>query len=71
MIRQYRIRVAVLRHQIEGTESRCQVDCRYLDTLVHLAATHSLTTVFTVDHADFETYRIPGGRSFRVVPGRR
>lgn len=39
-------------------------------TLVHLAATHSLTTVFTVDHDDFETYRIPGGRSFRVVPGR-
>lgn len=39
-------------------------------TLVHLAARESLTTVFTVDHADFETYRIPGGRTFRVVPGR-
>lgn len=39
-------------------------------TLVHLAAMHSLTTVFTVDHDDFETYRIPGGRSFRVVPNR-
>jgi hypothetical protein len=39
-------------------------------TLVHLAATHSLTTIFTVDHSDFETYRIPGGRSFRVVPDR-
>lgn len=39
-------------------------------TLVHLAARESLTTVFTVDHADFETFRIPGGRTFRVVPGR-
>lgn len=39
-------------------------------TLVHLAARESLTTIFTVDHADFETYRIPGGRTFRVVPGR-
>ncbi len=37
-------------------------------TLVHLAARESLTTVFTVDHADFETYRIPGGRTFRIVP---
>lgn len=39
-------------------------------TLVHLAGRESLTTVFTVDHDDFETYRIPGGRTFRVVPGR-
>jgi uncharacterized protein len=39
-------------------------------TLVHLAARESLTTVFTVDHADFETYRIPGGRTFRIVPDR-
>lgn len=39
-------------------------------TLVHLAARESLTTVFTVDHDDFETYRIPGGRAFRIVPPR-
>jgi hypothetical protein len=39
-------------------------------TLVHLAERESLTTVFTVDHNDFETYRIGGGRRFRVVPGR-
>jgi predicted nucleic acid-binding protein len=39
-------------------------------TLVHLAARESLTTIFTVDHDDFETYRIPGGRTFRVVPAR-
>jgi predicted nucleic acid-binding protein len=39
-------------------------------TLVHLAASESLTTVFTVDHDDFETYRIPGGRAFRIVPPR-
>lgn len=39
-------------------------------TLVHLAARESLTTVFTVDHNDFETFRIPDGRRFRVVPPR-
>jgi len=39
-------------------------------TLVHLAERESLTTVFTVDHDDFETYRIAGRRRFRVVPGR-
>jgi uncharacterized protein len=39
-------------------------------TLVHLAHRESLTTVFTIDHADFETYRIGGRRRFRIVPGR-
>lgn len=38
-------------------------------TLVQLAAKESLTTVFTIDHADFETYRVPGGRTLRIVPG--
>jgi predicted nucleic acid-binding protein len=40
-------------------------------TLVHLAKRESLTTVFTVDHSDFETYRIEGKRRFRVVPMKR
>jgi uncharacterized protein len=40
-------------------------------TLVHLARKESLSTVFTVDHNDFETYRIDGKRRFRVVPERR
>src|SRR5271166_3407319 len=40
-------------------------------TLVHLAKRESLTTVFTVDFADFETYRIDGRRKFRVLPVRR
>lgn len=39
-------------------------------TLVHLAGRESLTTVFTIDHDDFETYRIAGGRSFRIAPAR-
>jgi uncharacterized protein len=39
-------------------------------TLVHLAEREALTTVFTVDHDDFETYRIAGRRRFRIVPGR-
>ena len=37
-------------------------------TLVHLAKRGSLSTIFTVDHADFETYRIEGRRRFRVLP---
>ncbi len=40
-------------------------------TLVHLAKREHLTTVFTVDHADFETYRIDGRRRFRVLPSTR
>ena len=39
-------------------------------TLVHLARRESLSTVFTVDHDDFETYRIEGRKRFRIVPGR-
>lgn len=40
-------------------------------TLVHLAKREQLTTVFTVDHADFETYRIDGRRRFRILPSNR
>ena len=37
-------------------------------TLVYLAQRENLSTVFTVDRADFETYRIDGRRRFRVLP---
>lgn len=40
-------------------------------TLVHLARRERLSTIFTVDHADFETYRIEGRRRFRVLPSKR
>jgi hypothetical protein len=40
-------------------------------TLVHLAGRESLSTIFTVDHANFETYRIAGRRKFRVLPEKR
>ena len=40
-------------------------------TLVYLAKRESLSTVFTIDHDDFETYRMEGRRRFRVVPPRR
>lgn len=39
-------------------------------TLVLLAERHSLTTVFTVDNNDFETYRIHGKKRLTIVPGR-
>jgi uncharacterized protein len=37
-------------------------------TLVHLAKREGLSTIFTVDRANFETYRIEGRRRFRVLP---
>ncbi|MFY9724005.1 MAG: PIN domain-containing protein [Bryobacteraceae bacterium] len=40
-------------------------------TLVYLARREGLTTVFTVDHADFNTYRIEGRKRFRVLPATR
>jgi uncharacterized protein len=40
-------------------------------TLVYLARRESLSTIFTIDHADFMTYRIEGKRRFRVLPEQR
>lgn len=40
-------------------------------TLVHIANRDSLTTILTIDHDDFETYRLRGRRKFRIVPARR
>lgn len=37
-------------------------------TLVYLAKRESISTIFTVDHADFSTYRIEGKRRFRILP---
>ncbi len=36
-------------------------------SLVRLAE-ESLTAIFTIDHSDFETYRISGKRKFRILP---
>ena len=47
----------------------CPMD--YADaTLVHLAQRESISTVFTIDHDDFETYRVSGRKRLRVVPSR-
>jgi uncharacterized protein len=37
-------------------------------TLVHLANRESLTTILTVDQADFATYRLAGKRRLQVLP---
>jgi uncharacterized protein len=37
-------------------------------TLVYLAKRESLSTILTVDHAEFKTYRIEAKRQFRVLP---
>ena len=40
-------------------------------TLVHLAARESLSLILTVDHDDFETYRIAGRKRFTILPDRK
>lgn len=40
-------------------------------TLVHLAKREGLSTIFTVDHSDFDTYRIEGRRRFRILSAAR
>jgi predicted nucleic acid-binding protein len=39
-------------------------------TLVHLAARESLSLILTIDHDDFETYRIGGRKRFNILPAR-
>jgi predicted nucleic acid-binding protein len=39
-------------------------------TLVRLAERESLSTIFTIDHDDFETYRIGAKSRFRILPPR-
>jgi hypothetical protein len=39
-------------------------------TLVHLAQRESLSTVFTIDHDDFETYRFGGRKRLRILPSK-
>ncbi|HEY7352612.1 MAG TPA: PIN domain-containing protein [Terriglobales bacterium] len=36
--------------------------------MVHLAARDGFDTVFTLDYRDFSVYRLPKGRTFRVLP---
>jgi hypothetical protein len=39
-------------------------------TLVHLAARERLSTILTIDHDDFKTYRLPGRKKFTILPWR-
>jgi len=36
--------------------------------LVHIATRDGLDTVFTLDQRDFSVYRLPRGRTFRLIP---
>jgi hypothetical protein len=55
-----------------------QLMARYADrpmdfadaTLVHVAERERLRTILTIDHADFETYRIGRNAKFRILPER-
>ena len=38
--------------------------------LVHLAGRDGLDTIFTLDQRDFSVYRLPKGKSFRILPSR-
>jgi hypothetical protein len=39
-------------------------------TLVHLANRESLSVILTIDHDDFETYRLAGRKKFTILPRR-
>ncbi len=39
-------------------------------TLVHLGSKLGLADIMTIDHDDFETYRMAGRRKFRIQPAR-
>jgi predicted nucleic acid-binding protein len=39
-------------------------------TLVHVAEREDLRTILTIDHCDFETYRIGRSAKFRILPAR-
>ena len=73
-IRSGAIRLAVIEElelpEIQTLMSRyCDRPMDFADaTLVHLARREGLSTVFTVDHADFNTYRIEGRKRFRILP---
>lgn len=76
-VRSGAISLATIEHeellQVNDLMSRyrdCSMD--FADaTLVYLAKRESLVTILTVDHADFEIYRIEGKRRFRVLPAKR
>jgi uncharacterized protein len=39
-------------------------------TLVHLARREALNLILTIDHDDFETYRLAGRKKFTILPAR-
>jgi hypothetical protein len=39
-------------------------------TLVHAGSKLKLADIMTIDHGDFETYRMVGRRKFRILPER-
>jgi predicted nucleic acid-binding protein len=56
-------------HALMQQYSDCGMD--FADaTLVHLAQREGLHTILTIDHNDFETYRLGRRGRFRIVPSR-
>jgi len=39
-------------------------------TLVHVANREAVSLILTIDHNDFETYRLAGNKKFTIRPGR-
>jgi predicted nucleic acid-binding protein len=37
---------------------------------VHVAAREGLSLILSLDHGDFETYRLPGRKKFAILPRR-
>ena len=76
LLRSGAIRMASIEHD-ELAEIRSLMD-DYADrpmdfadaTLVHLAGREAISLILTIDHHDFETYRIGGRKKFMILPRR-
>lgn len=57
-------------HALMALYADCPMD--FADaTLVHLAARERISLILTIDHDDFETYRLPGRKRFTILPTRQ
>jgi len=76
LLRSGAIRMAAIEHEELG-KIRTLMD-EYADrpmdfadaTLVHLAGREAISIILTIDHDDFETYRIGARKKFTILPSR-
>ena len=63
-------RVLTVLARTDGTGADREGSGRSSGFLVRLAEREKLSTILTIDHDDFETYRIGSKTRFRIAPAR-